>query len=104
MATTTHPVQAKAAAVAAAKGAAKRSKASTSSKATKPASEPATGAVGVKELAAHLGTDPRSMRKFLRTLDLGVGFGNRYSWASLADTAVKPIIKAWREAEAAEAE
>jgi hypothetical protein len=76
--------------------AATATQASTSSKPAKAATE---GGIGVKEVAAKLGTDPRELRKFLRTLDLGVGFGSRYRWASLSDPAVKRIVKAWAEAQ-----
>jgi len=59
--------------------------------------------IGAKELAAKLGTDGRTLRKFLRAQGIGVGFGNRYSWPSLADPQVKRITKLWNEAgEAAE--
>lgn len=63
----------------------------------KPASE---GGVGVTELAAKLGTNPRELRKFLRAQDLGVGFGSRYRWPSLTDPAVKKLIKVWEAANA----
>jgi hypothetical protein len=67
----------------------------TASTAAKPVRE---AGIGVKELATKLGTDPRTCRKFIRTLDLGVGFGSRYRWDGMADPAVKRIVKAWKEA------
>jgi CO/xanthine dehydrogenase Mo-binding subunit len=53
--------------------------------------------IGVKQVAEKLGTDPRELRKFIRSMDLGVGFGSRYAWASMADPQVKRIVKAWNE-------
>jgi hypothetical protein len=46
------------------------SKGNTKAKAAKGATEPASGAVGVTQLAEALGTDGRTLRKFLRSQDL----------------------------------
>lgn len=59
--------------------------------------------VGVKDLADHLGTEPRLLRAFLRRTQRAVGKGTRYSWPSLNDSAVKKIAADWRKAQAAEA-
>ncbi|MGO8904160.1 MAG: hypothetical protein ACLQMH_00885 [Solirubrobacteraceae bacterium] len=56
--------------------------------------------IGVKELAAKLGTDPRELRKFLRNMDLNVGRGSRYAWPSMAHAEVKKIVGAWEAREA----
>ncbi len=66
--------------------------------ATEPAKAGTEGGIGVKELASKLGTDPRTLRKFIRGLDLGVGTGSRYRWTGMSDPAVKRITKAWKEA------
>jgi hypothetical protein len=70
--------------------------ATTGSKAAKAGTE---GGIGVKELAEHLRADPREVRKFLRSQDLGVGLGSRYRWPSLSDPAVKKLVKAWEQAQ-----
>lgn len=57
--------------------------------------------IGVKEVAAHLKTDPRSLRAFLRRTERGTGRGTRYSWPSLTDPAVKKIAADWRKAKVA---
>jgi len=49
----------------------------------------------IAALAAHLKTDARTLRAFLRENDLGVGRGKRYAWPSINDVAVKPIVKTW---------
>jgi hypothetical protein len=54
--------------------------------------------VNAASLAEHLGTDPRTLRGFIRSMDLGVGFGSRYTWASMKDPQVKKITAAWRKA------
>jgi CO/xanthine dehydrogenase Mo-binding subunit len=71
-------------------------KGTPNSKASKRASE---GVVGVKELAAALGCDPRELRKFLRAQGVGVGFGSRYQWPSMADAAVKRIVREYEKAQ-----
>jgi hypothetical protein len=53
--------------------------------------------IGVKDLAAKLGTDGRTLRKFLRAQGIGVGFGRTYRWSSMADPAVKRITRAWQQ-------
>lgn len=68
-------------------------------------SKPAKGkagddkSVGVKELAAHLETDARALRAFLRRTERGTGRGTRYSWPSLSDPAVKKIAADWKKAQ-----
>jgi hypothetical protein len=57
-------------------------------------------AITAKVLADKLGTQPRELRKFIRTLDLGVGRGARYAWPAMSDPAVKKITAAWRKAHA----
>ncbi|HMJ03260.1 MAG TPA: hypothetical protein VK506_09975 [Conexibacter sp.] len=73
--------------------------------ATKPApkaakAKPEPQGVGIKELADHLGIDPRSLRGFLRRTQRSVGRGTRYEWPSLRDAAVKKIVADWRAAQA----
>jgi hypothetical protein len=60
---------------------------------------PTKPAVGIKELAAELGTDPRELRAFLRGLDLGAGRGKRYAWPSMTDPTVKRIVREWQDAQ-----
>lgn len=62
-----------------------------------------TKPIGVKELAAHLKTDPRSLRAFLRRTERAVGRGTRYSWTSLADAGAKKIAADWKAAQSAPA-
>ncbi|MCW3057154.1 MAG: hypothetical protein JWO21_1123 [Solirubrobacterales bacterium] len=72
---------------------------STATKATsssKPAQAGTERGIGVKDLAAKLGADPREVRKFLRGQDLGVGFGSRYSFTP---TQVKKLTAAWEQAQ-----
>lgn len=57
--------------------------------------------IGVTQLAAHLKTDPRSLRAFLRRTERGTGRGTRYSWPSLTDAAVKKIAADWKSPQAA---
>jgi hypothetical protein len=66
--------------------------AATKTKPAKPARKPG---IGVKDVAEHLGTTPLELRKFIRTLDLGVGRGSRYSWSSMSDSTVKRIVAEW---------
>jgi hypothetical protein len=56
--------------------------------------------VGIKDLAAKLGTEPRDLRRFVRGLDLGVGRGTRYAWASLSAPEPKRITAEWKKAHA----
>jgi transposase-like protein len=67
--------------------------------ASKPAKAATEAGIGVSELADKLGTNARTLRAFIRTLDLGVGRGERYRWTGMSDPAVKKITKAWKEAE-----
>jgi len=63
-----------------------------------------TTTVGVKDIAEKLGVEPRRLRAFIRTLDLGVGRGTRYAWPTLSDPTVKRIIREWGKAQAAATE
>lgn len=51
----------------------------------KPRPDEAAGSkgVGVKDLAGHVGTEPRVLRAFLRRKQRAVGKGRRYAWPSL---------------------
>jgi hypothetical protein len=60
--------------------------------------------VGMKEIAEKLGTDPRTLRVFVRSLDLRAGKGKRYAFASMSDPTVKRIVKEWEKAHAEEQE
>lgn len=59
------------------------------------AQKPATG-VGIKDLAADLGRDPRSTRAAIRRLRGGaqVGQGGRYHWDSKSDKDYKELVAA----------
>ncbi len=65
-----------------------------------PAKEGST-AIGVKEVAAKVGTDPKSLRVFLRKQGVGVGSGKRYVWPSMSDPAVRHIVREWGKAQEA---
>lgn len=56
--------------------------------------------VGVKEVAAKVGTEPKALRAFLRKQAVGVGSGARYAWPSMSDPQVRAIVKAWKDAHA----
>jgi phage antirepressor YoqD-like protein len=56
--------------------------------------------VGVKEIAAKVGTEPKHLRAFLRSQGVGVGSGKRYAWPSMSDPQVRAIVKAWKDAHA----
>jgi len=60
---------------------------------------PSQTPINAQTLAEHLHTDARTLRAFIRGLDLGVGFGSRYTWASMKDPQVKRIVAAWRKAQ-----
>jgi hypothetical protein len=64
---------------------------------------PTTTTVGIKDIAEKLGVEPRALRAFIRTLDLGVGRGTRYAWPSLSDPTVKRIIREYGKAQANDA-
>ena len=57
-------------------------------------------AIGIAEIAAKLGAEPHKVRAFIRTLDLGVGRGTRYTWPSMADPTVKRIVREWGDTHA----
>lgn len=67
------------------------------------AKDTTTSTVGVKEIAAKLGVEPRQLRAFIRTMDLGVGRGTRYAWPTLSDPTVKRICREWQKAQAKDA-
>jgi phage antirepressor YoqD-like protein len=56
--------------------------------------------VGVKDIAAKVGTEPKHLRAFLRSQGVGVGSGKRYAWPSMGDPQVRAIVKAWKDAHA----
>ena len=56
--------------------------------------------VGIKEVASHLGTDPRSLRAFLRRTKRAVGRGTSYSWQSLDDPSVEQLHGDWNATKA----
>lgn len=55
--------------------------------------------IGVKQLAEHLGTEPRTLRAFLRKSKRAVGRGTRYEWKSLTDPEAKNVIADWKVAQ-----
>jgi len=59
--------------------------------------KPATG-VGIKDLAADLGKNPKVVRASIRRLRGGaqVGQGGRYSWPSKSDKDYKELLAALR--------
>lgn len=61
----------------------------------KPATKRAEGGVGIKELAADLGSNPKSVRARIRRFKGGaqVGQGGRYNWASKSDPEYKALLK-----------
>lgn len=66
---------------------------------TKPAEKPATkqeGGVTLKDLAADLGRDPKSVRAAIRRHKGGaqVGQGGRYRWNSKSDPEYKELVAA----------
>jgi hypothetical protein len=66
--------------------------------------ENASEGVGVKQLAEHLDTDPRTLRAFLRRSERAVGRGTRYEWQSLTDPEAKKVIAEWRAAKEKDAQ
>lgn len=60
----------------------------------KPAVKAVVEGVGIKDLAADLGKEPRSVRASIRRLKGGaqVGQGGRYSWASKSDPEYKELL------------
>ena len=69
----------------------------TAKPAEKPAAKPAVkneGGVTLKDLAADLGRDPKSVRAAIRRNKGGaqVGQGGRYHWGSKADPEYKELI------------
>lgn len=66
--------------------------------ATRKAAERKT--IGAKEVADHLGIEPRTLRAFLRKTERAVGRGTRYEWSSLNDPEVKKIVADWKASQA----
>jgi hypothetical protein len=60
-----------------------------------------TAALTVKDAAEKLHTDPRSLRRFLRSRSQGVGTGKRYAIAADALPAMKRDFTAWKKADEA---
>lgn len=58
-----------------------------------------TSEITIKDLAATLKTDVRSLRAFVRGLELGCGRGTRYAWPSMTDATVKRIVRDWQAAQ-----
>lgn len=65
-----------------------------------------TKTIGIADIAKKLGTEPRTLRAFVRKLDadLKVGRGKRYAFASMNDPAVKRIVAAWKKEQSKEAD
>lgn len=60
--------------------------------------------IGVKQLAEHLGVEPRVLRAFLRRSKRAVGRATRYEWKSLTDPDAKKVIEEWKAAQEKQAE
>lgn len=58
-------------------------------------------AITIADLAKTLKTDARTLRAFVRGLELGCGRGSRYAWPSMTDPAVKRIVAKWEAAQVA---
>jgi len=56
--------------------------------------------VGVKDIAAKVGTEPKTLRAFLRSQGVGVGSGKRYGWPSMSDPQVRAIVRDFKDAHA----
>lgn len=54
--------------------------------------------VGIREVAAHLATEPRTLRAYLRRTNRAIGRGSRYTWPSLKDPAVVKLAADWKAA------
>lgn len=67
--------------------------------ATAAMTDDAPSTIGVKQLADHLGTDPRKLRAWLRRTERAVGRGTRYACPSLTDPAIKKIAADWKAAQ-----
>jgi len=63
-------------------------------KTEKPAVKEAVSGVGLKDLAADLGKDPKTVRARIRRLKGGaqVGQGGRYHWDSKSDPDYKALV------------
>lgn len=52
-----------------------------------------------RDVAAKLGTDPRTLRRFLRASSQGVGTGSRYAVSASDVPALKKAFATWIKAE-----
>jgi hypothetical protein len=52
-------------------------------------------AMTTREVAEAVGTDPRTLRKFLRSRDMGVGAGSRYEFKADDLPELKKAFTAW---------
>jgi len=52
-----------------------------------------------REVADKLGTDPHTLRRYLRAKSLGVGAGNRYTLAPAQVPALQKSFNAWKKAD-----
>lgn len=56
--------------------------------------------LSTQDVAQRLSTDPRTLRRFLRSRAEGVGTGKRYSIASESITSLKRDFAGWQKADA----
>ena len=76
----------------------------TSTKQTGPEKPTSDKSLGIKEVADQLGTDPRSLRAFLRRTKRAVGRGTSYSWQSLDDPSLEQLRADWNATKAEKSE
>lgn len=57
--------------------------------------EEKTDALTTRQVAEELGTDPRTLRKFLRSRDMGVGTGSRYEFTKKDIAKLKKGFADW---------
>ncbi|MBW3589524.1 MAG: hypothetical protein KY429_08915 [Actinobacteria bacterium] len=55
--------------------------------------------LSTKQVAEKLGTDPRTLRKFLRSRDRGVGTGSRYEFKPEQIATIKKQFTDWSKGE-----
>jgi len=72
----------------------------------KPAVKATVSGVGIKELAADLGKEPRTVRASIRRLKGGaqVGQGGRYHWESKSDPEYKELLDSLSKSSKSEGE
>lgn len=63
--------------------------------------ETKTDALTIRQVAEALGTDPRTLRKFLRSQERGVGAGSRYEFKQGDIADLKKGFAAWSTKETA---